>query len=55
MLLEILDAVVLYVHTCAVGYGSPISSNIFLKMLTSVLVTRHPLVSASAAEAGKEL
>ena len=49
--LEIVEAVVLYVHICVTVCGWPNSSNMFRKMMTSLTVTKQPPVSDSAAEA----
>ena len=40
-------------NNCAMVCGWPISSNVFLRMMTSPPVTKQPPVSASAVEAAR--
>ena len=51
VLLSIAAAVLFSVHTCVMGCGWTIYSNVFRTILTSIPVKKHPPVSASAAEA----
>ena len=44
-------AIVLSVHTCVMGCGWTVSYNVFCSIMTSLPVSKHPPVSASAAEA----
>ena len=49
--LETTQDLVLHMHTCVMVYGWPIYYNMFNKMIKSLPITKHPLVSASAEEA----
>ena len=51
--LAILSDAVLSVHTFEIGCWWTIYFNVFRTMIISLLVTKHPLVSASAVEAAK--
>ena len=45
------EDIVLYVDTCIMGCGWPISSIVFRRIMKSLPVTKNPSVSASKAEA----
>ena len=49
--LGIKETVVFSIHTCEMGCGWPIYSNVFSKMMTYPPVKKHPPVYAYAAEA----
>ena len=44
-------AVVFSVHNCVMVCGCPIYSNVFLRIMASLTITKHPPVSSSTAEA----